>query len=73
VRIEDADAHHRRAQAAGAAAQNEPHDYGAGDRGYSARDLEENLWSFGTHQVPPVASAPAEEQSNRPSISNAGQ
>jgi uncharacterized glyoxalase superfamily protein PhnB len=72
VRIEDADAHHRRAQAAGAAVQNKPHDYGAGDRGYSARDLEGNLWSFGTHQVPPVACAPAEEHPNRPSIPKAG-
>lgn len=48
---EDADAHYARAKAAGADLQGEPHDYGDGYRGYSARDFECNLWSFGTGPV----------------------
>ncbi len=51
VVIDDADAHYQRAKDAGADLHGEPHDYGAGDRGYSARDLEGNLWSFGTGAV----------------------
>jgi len=46
--VEDADSHYERAKAAGAEVLGEPHGYGAGYRGYSARDLEGNLWSFGT-------------------------
>lgn len=48
--VDDADAHHQRAKAAGAEVLGEPHDYGAGFRGYSARDIEGNLWSFGTER-----------------------
>ena len=45
----DLDAHYQRAKAAGIAVLNEPHDALNGtQRGYSARDLEGNLWSFGT-------------------------
>jgi uncharacterized glyoxalase superfamily protein PhnB len=45
----DPDAHYQRAKAAGVAVLNEPHDAQNGaQRGYSARDLEGNLWSFGT-------------------------
>ncbi len=57
VVVDDADAHYERAQAAGADMQGEPHDYGDGYRGYSARDLEGNLWTFGTERptIPPVA------------------
>lgn len=51
VMIEDADAHYERAKLAGADMQGTPHDYGEGYRGYSARDLEGNLWSFGTGPV----------------------
>lgn len=36
------------AKAAGAEVLGEPHDAMGGMRGYSARDLEGNLWSFGT-------------------------
>jgi hypothetical protein len=36
-------------RAAGAEVLGEPHDaMGGAQRGYSARDLEGNLWSFGT-------------------------
>lgn len=49
VAVEDLDAHVRRARAAGAEVLNEPHDaFDGSQRGYSARDLEGNLWSFGT-------------------------
>jgi uncharacterized glyoxalase superfamily protein PhnB len=43
------DAHYDRAKATGAEVLGEPHDaMGGHQRGYSARDLEGNLWSFGT-------------------------
>ncbi len=49
VAVEDPDAHFERAKAAGAEVLGEPHDAMGGQmRGYSARDLEGNLWSFGT-------------------------
>jgi len=46
-----ADAHYARAQATGADLQGQPHDYGDGYRSYSVRDLEGNLWTFGTGPV----------------------
>jgi uncharacterized glyoxalase superfamily protein PhnB len=49
--IENADGHYHHAKAAGAAVQGEPPDYGDGYRGYSARDLDGNFWSFGTGPV----------------------
>jgi uncharacterized glyoxalase superfamily protein PhnB len=52
VVVDDIDAHYARAKAAGANLLGEPHGYGDGQRGYSARDLEGNLWSFGTGPVP---------------------
>jgi uncharacterized glyoxalase superfamily protein PhnB len=51
IAVGDLDAHYQRAKAAGVAVLNEPHDAMNGaQRGYSysARDLEGNLWSFGT-------------------------
>ncbi|MGI8594553.1 MAG: VOC family protein [Solirubrobacteraceae bacterium] len=40
---------YERAKAAGAEVLGEPHDaFGGSQRGYSARDPEGNLWSFGT-------------------------
>ena len=48
VAVGDPDAHFERAKAAGAEVLGEPHDAMGGMRGYSARDLEGNLWSFGT-------------------------
>jgi uncharacterized glyoxalase superfamily protein PhnB len=52
VVVDDIDAHYARAKSAGASLLGEPHAYGEGYRGYSARDLEGNLWSFGTGPVP---------------------
>jgi uncharacterized glyoxalase superfamily protein PhnB len=49
VAVEDPDAHHARAKEAGAEIVREPSDQDYGSREYSARDLEGNLWSFGTY------------------------
>ena len=49
VVVEDPDAHHERASAAGAEVVRELRDQDYGSREYSARDLEGNLWSFGTY------------------------
>jgi uncharacterized glyoxalase superfamily protein PhnB len=50
VVVEDPDSHHDRALAAGAQIVRELVDESYGSREYSARDLEGNLWSFGTYQ-----------------------
>lgn len=50
VVVEDADAHHARAMAAGAEIVMELSDMDYGSRDYSARDFEGNLWSFGTYR-----------------------
>jgi uncharacterized glyoxalase superfamily protein PhnB len=47
--IDDPDAHHGKARAAGARVVRELEDTPYGSREYSARDLEGNLWSFGTY------------------------
>jgi len=47
--VEDPDAHHRRAAAAGADVVEPPVDRVYGAREYLARDLDGNLWSFGTY------------------------
>ena len=47
--VEDADAHHARAVAAGAEVVAELRDQDYGGRGYSCRDPEGHLWSFGTY------------------------
>jgi uncharacterized glyoxalase superfamily protein PhnB len=50
VVVDDPDAHCTRARAAGVTILTEPHD--AGDlRGYSAQDLDGNVWTFGTTQI----------------------
>jgi uncharacterized glyoxalase superfamily protein PhnB len=49
VVVEDADAHHDQAKAAGAQIVRELENQDYGSRDYSARDLEGNLWSFGTY------------------------
>ncbi len=49
VVVDDADAHHDRASGAGAEIVREIEDQEYGSRDYSARDLEGNLWSFGTY------------------------
>ena len=48
VTVADADSHYQRARTAGAADLGAPHTFGDGHRGYSTRDLEGNLWTFGT-------------------------
>jgi uncharacterized glyoxalase superfamily protein PhnB len=50
VVVDDADAHHARARAAGAEVTREPHDTDYGSREYGVRDPEGNAWSFGTYQ-----------------------
>lgn len=49
VAVEDADAHYERAKAAGAEILSEIEDTDYGSRGYTARDPEGNVWSFGTY------------------------
>ncbi len=49
VVVSDPDAHHARACGAGARIVRELADEPYGSREYSARDLEGNLWSFGTY------------------------
>jgi uncharacterized glyoxalase superfamily protein PhnB len=49
VAVTDADTHFERARSAGAMVLGPPHEaFEGGLRGYSARDPEGNLWSFGT-------------------------
>jgi uncharacterized glyoxalase superfamily protein PhnB len=50
VVIDDVDAHHRQARAAGAEIVQAPFDTDYGSRDYAARDVEGNLWSFGTYR-----------------------
>jgi uncharacterized glyoxalase superfamily protein PhnB len=49
VVVADPDAHHDNAKAAGAEIVRPLTDEDYGSREYSARDLEGNLWSFGTY------------------------
>jgi uncharacterized glyoxalase superfamily protein PhnB len=49
VIVADADAHYARARAAGAEILLELEDAGYGGRGYSCRDPEGQVWSFGTY------------------------
>lgn len=49
VIVKDADAHYARAVAAGAKIVKEIADAGYGGRGYSCRDLEGHIWSFGSY------------------------
>jgi len=50
VVVDDPDVHHARAKAEGARIVRELVDESYGSREYSARDIEGNLWSFGTYQ-----------------------
>jgi uncharacterized glyoxalase superfamily protein PhnB len=50
VVVDDVDAHHARAKAAGAAIVTPPRDTPYGSREYAARDCEGRLWSFGTYR-----------------------
>ncbi len=49
VIVDDADAHHTRAAKAGAEVVMPLEDAGYGGRGYTCKDLEGNLWTFGTY------------------------
>ncbi len=50
VAVEDADGHYEQAKAAGAEILRELERTDYGSREYTARDLEGNLWSFGTYR-----------------------
>jgi uncharacterized glyoxalase superfamily protein PhnB len=47
--VEDPDAHHAKAAAAGADIIQPPHDNDYGGRGYECFDCEGNFWSFGSY------------------------
>ncbi|WP_086787641.1 VOC family protein [Streptomyces caniscabiei] len=49
VVVDDVDAHHRRAVEHGVEILMPPTDQDHGSRDYLARDLEGNVWSFGTY------------------------
>ncbi|MGY0066518.1 VOC family protein [Streptomyces sp. QTS137] len=49
VVVDDVDAHHRRAVEQGAEILMPPTDQDYGSRDYTARDVEGNIWSFGTY------------------------
>lgn len=49
VIVSDVDGHAERARAAGAEILMEPEDQDYGGRGYTCRDLEGNVWSFGSY------------------------
>ena len=50
VAVEDVNGHYERARAAGAEIVRELNDTDYGSREYACRDLEGNVWSFGTYQ-----------------------
>jgi uncharacterized glyoxalase superfamily protein PhnB len=50
VHVEDPDAHFAQARAAGAEIVQDLRDEEYGSRGYMARDIEGNLWYFGTYR-----------------------
>jgi uncharacterized glyoxalase superfamily protein PhnB len=50
VVLDEVDEHFERAKAAGAEIVLEPRDEEYGGRGYTVRDPESNLWSFGTYR-----------------------
>ena len=49
VIVDDADVHHARAEAAGAEILMPPRDEPYGGRGYTCRDPEGHIWTFGTY------------------------
>jgi uncharacterized glyoxalase superfamily protein PhnB len=55
VVVDDADALHDRAKAAGAEILRAPNTTDYGSRDFTARDPEGNLWSFGTYRGEPRA------------------
>jgi uncharacterized glyoxalase superfamily protein PhnB len=59
VVVDDVDAHHARATAAGAEVIRPLEDQDYGSRDYSARDPEGNIWSFGTYDPATAEAADA--------------
>jgi len=59
VVVEDPDRHLETARGAGAQVVTELHDTDYGSRDYAARDLEGNLWNFGTYRPAPIDSEAA--------------
>ena len=59
VVVDDPDAHHARAVAAGAEIVRDLEDQSYGSRDYGARDLDGNMWWFGTYSPYAVAPEPA--------------
>lgn len=55
--VDDIDRHCERARSVGAEIVREPHDTDYGSRDYAARDLDGNVWSFGTYRPGPSASS----------------
>ncbi len=51
VTIDDVDSHHERARAVGARIAISPYDTHYGSREYSAWDLDDHLWGFGTYPM----------------------
>ncbi|NEE00023.1 VOC family protein [Phytoactinopolyspora halotolerans] len=54
VAVDDIDAHHARAVAAGAEIVMEPTDQEYGSRDFAVRDPEGNVWAFGTYRPGPA-------------------
>jgi uncharacterized glyoxalase superfamily protein PhnB len=52
--VEDPDALYERAKAAGGEVLMEPTDQEYGSRDFAVRDLEGNIWSFGTYRPEPA-------------------
>jgi len=65
--VEDADAHFERAMAAGATVVFDLKEYDHGGRGYSCRDPEGHIWSFGTYDPWQTSVAEAPELEPRKS------
>ena len=59
VRVDDVDAHHARAVAAGATIVMPLKDMDYGSREYGARDVDGHLWGFGTYDMDAPAADPA--------------
>ncbi len=57
--VEDPDRHCDAARAAGAEIVTETYDTDYGSRDYTARDLEGNVWHFGTYRPAPVGAEAA--------------
>lgn len=59
VHVDDVDAHHARAAAAGAAIVSPLKDMDYGSREYGARDVDGHLWGFGTYDMDAPLGKPA--------------